>query len=145
MGDGELYFSGKTTLKNDVTIGAMIQLKVGTDSDTNNHVIDETYMTVDSKIGRVIVGNVKNVSNQMSVIAPSVSSLGVQETDFRRIVIVPAGFAYNKATYALLDDVSTKMSYITPTFSDLTFGVSLMPGNKTKGKIFACVCFFQND
>ena len=134
MGDGELYFSGKTTLKNDVKIGAMIQLKVGTDSDTNNHVIDETYMTVDSKIGRFIAGNVKNVSKQMSITAPSVSSLGVQETDFRRILIVPAGFAYNKATYALLDNISTKMSYITPTFSDLTLGVSIMPGNKAKGK-----------
>lgn len=134
MGNGEIYFSGKTKLKNGVEIGAMIQLKAGTDSDTGNHVIDETYMTVDSKIGRIIAGNVKNVSNQMSVTAPTTSSLGVQETDFTRIIVVPAGFSYNKATYALLDDVSTKMSYITPTFSDLTFGVSLMPGNKTKGK-----------
>ena len=70
----------------------------------------------------------------MSVTAPTASSIGVQETDFTRILVVPAGFAYNKATYALLDDVSTKMSYITPTFADLTFGVSIMPGNKTKGK-----------
>ena len=134
MGNGEVYFSGKTTLENGVEIGAMIQLKAGTDSDTSNHVIDETYITVDSKIGRVIAGNVKNVSNQMSVTSPSASSIGVQETDFTRILVVPVGFAYNKATYALLDDVSTKMSYITPTFSDLTFGVSIMPGNKTKGK-----------
>ena len=134
MGNGEVYFSGKTKLKNGVEIGAMIQLKAGTDSDTSNHVIDETYMTVDSKIGRIIAGNVKNVSNQMSVTSPTASSLSVQETDFTRILVVPAGFAYNKATYALLDDVSTKMSYITPTFSDLTFGVSIMPGNKTKGK-----------
>ena len=134
MGSAEIYFSGKTKLQNDIEIGAMVQLKAGTDSDTNNHVIDETYMTVDSKIGRIIAGNVKNVSYQMSVIAPTASSIGVQETDFTRILVVPAGFAYNKATYALLDDVSTKMSYITPTFSDLTFGVSIMPGNKTKGK-----------
>ena len=134
MGNGEVYFAGKTALKNGVEIGAMIQLKAGTDSDTSNHVIDETYMTVDSKIGRVIAGNVKNVSNQMSVTAPTASSIGLQETDFTRILIVPAGFAYNKATYALLDDVSTKMSYITPTFADLTFGISIMPGNKTKGK-----------
>ena len=134
MGNGEVYFFGKTKLENDVEIGAMIQLKAGTDSSTSDHVIDETYMTVDSKIGRVIVGNVKNVSNQMSVTAPSVSSLGEQETDFTRVIVVPNGFAYNKATYALLDDISTKLSYITPTFSDFTFGVSLMPGNKVKGK-----------
>ncbi len=134
MGDAEIYFSGSTTLRNGVKIGAMIQLEAGTDSDTSNHTIDETYMTVDSGIGRVIVGNVKNVSNQMSVTSPTVSTLGLQETDFRRLLVGPGNFAYNKATYALLDDISTKLSYITPTFSGFTFGISLMPGNKKKGK-----------
>lgn len=134
MGNAEIYFSGSTTLQNGVKIGAMIQLEAGTDSDTSDHTIDETYMTVDSKIGRLIVGNVKNVSNQMSVSSPNVSTLGVQETDFRRVVTVPAYFSYNKATYALLDDISTKISYITPTVSGFTAGISLMPGNKKKGK-----------
>ena len=134
MGNAEVYFSGKTKLENGVEIGAMVQLKAGTDSTTSDHVVDETYMTIDSKAGRFIAGNVKNVSNQMSVWAPSVSSVGEQETDFTRVIVVPAGFAYNKATYALLDDVSTKLSYVTPTVSDFTFGISLMPGNKTKGK-----------
>lgn len=134
MGDAEIYFSGSTTLQNGVKIGAMIQLEAGTDSDTSSHTIDETYMTVDSGIGRVIVGNVKNVSNQMSVTSPTVSTLGLQETDFRRLLVSPGNFAYNKATYALLDDISTKLSYITPTVSGFTFGISLMPGNKKKGK-----------
>lgn len=134
MGNAEIYFSGSTTLQNGVKIGAMIQLEAGTDSDTSDHTIDETYMTVDSKIGRLIVGNVKNVSNQMSVTSPNVSTLGVQETDFRRVITVPAYFSYNKATYALLDDISTKISYITPTVSGFTAGISLMPGNKKKGK-----------
>lgn len=134
MGDAEIYFSGSTTLQNGVKIGAMIQLEAGTDSDTSDHTIDETYMTVDSKIGRIIAGNVKNVSNQMAVTSPTVSTLGVQETDFRRVLTAPAGFSYNKATYAVLDDISTKLSYITPTFSGFTAGISLMPGNKKKGK-----------
>lgn len=74
----------------------MIQLEAGTDSDTSDHTIDETYMTVDSKIGRIIAGNVKNVSNQMSVTSPNVSTLGVQETDFRRVITVPAYFPITK-------------------------------------------------
>ncbi|MGN1078719.1 MAG: porin [Alphaproteobacteria bacterium] len=134
MGDAEIYFSGSTTLRNDVKISVMIQLEAGTDSDTSDQTIDETYMMVDSKIGRIIAGNVKNVSNQMSVTSPNVSTLGVQETDFRRVLIAPAGFSYNKATYAVLDDISTKLSYITPTVSGFTAGISLMPGNKKKGK-----------
>ncbi len=134
LGDAEIYFSGSTTLQNGVKIGAMVQLEAGTDSDTSDQTIDETYMTVDSTIGRIILGNVKNVSNQMAVTSPTVSTLGLQETDFRRIIVPPTGFSYNKATYALLDNISTKLSYITPTYSGFTFGVSLIPGNKTKGK-----------
>ncbi len=134
VGDAEVYFSGKTELRNGVKIGAMIQLEAGTDSSTSNHVIDETYMTIDSKIGRVIVGNVKNVSDQMSVTAPDASVLGLQDTDFTRMILLPESFSINLATYAALDDISTKVSYISPTFNDFTLAFSLMPGNKKKGK-----------
>lgn len=134
IGNAEIYFSGSATLSNDMKIGVMVQLEAGTDSDTSDHVIDETYMTLDTKVGRFIAGNVKNVSNQMAVVAPDASTLGIQETDFRRVVMAPALFSYNKASYATLDDISTKISYITPMMGGFTLGVSLMPGNKTKGK-----------
>lgn len=134
MGNAEVYFSGSTTLSNGVKIGAMVQLEAGTDSATTDQVIDEAYMTVDTSFGRFIVGNVKNVSNQMSVLAPDTSTLAMQESDFRRLISVPVGFSYNKSSYASLDDISTKFSYITPTLSGFTFGVSLMPGNSVKGQ-----------
>lgn len=134
IGNAEIYFSGSATLSNDMKIGVMVQLEAGTDSDTSDHVVDETYMTLDTKAGRFIAGNVKNVSNQMAVVAPDASTLGLQETDFRRVIMAPAGFSYNKASYAVLDDISTKISYITPMMNGFTLGVSLMPGNKVKGK-----------
>lgn len=134
MGNAEIYFSGTTTLDNGLKIGAMVQLEAGTDADTWSKVIDESYMTVDSVIGRVIVGNVKNVSNQMAITAPDVSTIGLQETDFTRMVAVPNGFNFLwDATYATWDDTSTKLSYITPTFAGFTAGVSLMPGNRMLG------------
>ncbi len=134
MGNAEVYFSGKHEFENGTVLGAMIQLEAGTDSDTSNNVVDETYMTFDSKIGRFIAGNVKNVSNMLAVRSRTVSTIGFQETDFKRMIVIPALFAYNKATYSTLDDISTKLSYISPEIAGFTFAVSAMPGNKTKGK-----------
>ena len=134
MGDAEIYFTGSHTFDNGMKISAMVQLEAGTDSNTSNQVIDETYMTFDSKIGRIIAGNVKNASNMLAVRSPTASLMGFQETDFTRLIAVPALFAYNKATYATLDDISTKLSYITPEIGGFSFGISLMPGNKVKGK-----------
>lgn len=134
MGDAEIYFTGSHTFENGMKAGAVVQLEAGTDSNTSNQVIDETYMTFDSKIGRIIAGNVKNASNMMAVRSPTASLMGFQETDFTRLISVPALFSYNKATYATLDDISTKLSYITPEIGGFSFGISLMPGNKVKGK-----------
>ncbi len=134
MGSAEIYFSGSTVLDNGIKVGAMVQLRAGTDPDTDTNTIDQTYLTVDSGIGRIIVGNVKNVAYQMAVTSPNVSTVGVQETDFDRMIIMPVGFNYYNATYATFDDVSTKVSYITPTLAGFTAAVSLMPGNNTKGQ-----------
>ncbi|HBO59912.1 MAG TPA: hypothetical protein DD624_08410 [Alphaproteobacteria bacterium] len=134
MGDAEIYFTGSHTFENGIKAGAVVQLEAGTDSNTSNQVIDETYMTFDSKIGRIIAGNVKNASNMLAVRSPTASVMGFQETDFTRLIAVPALFAYNKATYATLDDISTKLSYLSPVMNGFSFGVSLMPGNKVKGK-----------
>lgn len=134
MGNAEVYFSGKHEFENGTALSAMIQLEAGTDSDTSNNVVDETYMTFDSKAGRFIAGNVKNVSNMLAVRSRTVSTIGFQETDFKRMIVIPALFAYNKATYATLDDISTKLSYISPEMAGFTVAVSAMPGNKTKGK-----------
>lgn len=134
MGDAEIWFSGEHAFDGERKIAAMVQLKGGTDSGTSTHVIDQTYMTFDSEIGRIVAGNVKNASNMMAVRSPTVSPIGFQETDFTRMIAVPALFAYNKATYATLDDISTKLVYITPEIGGFSLGVALMPGNKVKGR-----------
>lgn len=134
MGSAEIYFSGSTTLNNGIKVGAMVQLRAGTDPDTDTNAVDQTYLTVDSAIGRIIVGNVKNVAYQMAVTSPDVSTVGVQETDFTRMIITPADFNFYDATYARFDDVSTKVSYITPTLAGFTAAVSVMPGNNKKGQ-----------
>lgn len=134
MGDAEIWFSGEHAFDGERKIAAMVQLKGGTDSGTSTHVIDQTYMTFDFEIGRIVAGNVKNASNMLAVRSPTASLIGFQETDFTRMIAVPALFAYNKATYATLDDISTKLVYITPEIGGFSLGVALMPGNKVKGR-----------
>ncbi len=134
IGNAEIYFSGKAELNNGIVIGAMVQLEAGTEPSTSSKTIDESYMTVDSKIGRIIVGNVKNVAQQMSVTAPDFSTVGLQDSDYDHLIIAPAGFEFYDATFPLFDDISTKISYITPTVAGFTAGFSFMPGNSTKGQ-----------
>ena len=134
MGDAEIWFSGEHAFDGERKIAAMVQLKGGTDSGPSTHVIDQTYMTFDSEIGRIVAGNVKNASNMLAVRSPTASLIGFQETDFTRMIAVPALFAYNKATYTTLDDISTKLVYITPEIGGFSLGVALMPGNKVKGR-----------
>lgn len=134
IGNAEIYFSGKAELDNGIVIGAMVQLEAGTDPGASSKTLDETYMTVDSKIGRIIVGNVKNVAQQMSVIAPDVSTIGLQDSDYGLLIAAPDGFSLHSATFPLFDDISTKVSYITPTIGGFTAGFSILPGNSTKGQ-----------
>lgn len=134
IGNAEIYFSGKARLNNGIVVGAMVQLEAGTDPSTASKTIDESYMTVDSSLGRIIIGNVKNVAYQMSVTAPDFSTIGLQDSDYNQLIIPPDGFTMHSATYPLFDDISTKISYITPTFAGFTAGVSFLPGNSTKGQ-----------
>lgn len=134
MGNAEIYFSGKAELDNGMTIGVMVQLEAGTDPSTSSKTIDETYLTLDTKIGRFIAGNVKNTAYQMAVRAPDVSTIGLQDSDYDRLIVVPYGFSAYNSTYPLFDDISTKVSYITPTIAGFTAGISLMPGNGTSGQ-----------
>jgi len=47
--DSEIHFNGRTTLDNGMTIGFRVELEGNTDSDQ----IDETYMFVEGKFGRI--------------------------------------------------------------------------------------------
>ncbi len=134
MGNAEIYFSGKAELDNGMTVGVMVQLEAGTDPATSSKSIDETYLTLDTKAGRFIVGNVKSTAAQMSVLAPTVSTIGQQDSDWSRMITVPYGFSAYSSAYSLVDDISTKISYITPTFNGFTAGFSVMPGNDSKGQ-----------
>ena len=142
MGDAEIYFSGSAELENGLKIGAMVQIKAGTEEKT----FDESYLFMQGGFGRVQMGNVKNVNYQMSVVAPTVSFIGVQESSYNRFGIFGLLGKSAEATYATWDDISTKLNYISPTIEGFTFGLSLMPSNRSGGQdntIFVNNAVFQ--
>ena len=134
MGYAEVHFKGTAELKNGLTVGTVVELKAGTDPSTAHTTIDQSYVTVEGNFGRIIAGNVTNVGEQMAVTSPTVSTLGIQESDFERLVLRPVDVRGLDATYSTFDNISTKVSYITPTVGGLTFGISLMPSNNPDGQ-----------
>ena len=73
QGESEIYFKGETTLDNGMLIGVMVQLEAGSDNNATageQDVIDESYMYVSGKYGKLILGSTDNVAHQMRATAP---------------------------------------------------------------------------
>ena len=65
--EGEVFFTGSTTLDNGLTFGVNIQLEARATSDQ----VDETYMYVDGSFGRILFGSENSASYLMHYGAPS--------------------------------------------------------------------------
>lgn len=143
MGDAQIEFSGYAALSQDYAVGLTAQLKGGTESADNDgfaneyalyadtkegRTWDEVFLTFDSPAGRLFLGNVKNVAYQMAVTAPTISALGVEESQLTRL-----SGAAPLTTIPVYDDIGAKIQYISPTFSGFTIGAGYMPANNTNG------------
>jgi predicted porin len=134
FGNGEIHFKGSTTLDNGIKVGVQVELEGGNRSESDP--IDESYVTVDSQYGRLVIGSDDNVAYSMHVSAPDVGRLGIEEsylTEDNGMTSKPtaaAGFSQTvpMTTALAYDNDAQKITYITPTFSGLTAGVSYIPG-----------------
>ena len=86
--DQEIHFNGRTTLANGITIGFRIELEGNTEGDQ----IDESYLFLESKFGRLELGQVNNVHYRMAYKAPDVFTRGwVNEGNFTNVMVNPTG------------------------------------------------------
>lgn len=132
FGNGEVHFKGSTTLDNGVKVGVQVELEGGNRSEDDP--VDESYVTIDSQYGRLVVGSDDNVAYSMHVSAPDVGRLGLEEsylTEVGGMTGRPAAIVANVPSSTSLnsDNDSQKITYITPTFSGLTVGASYIPGS----------------
>ncbi len=130
QGEGEIYFKGSTTLDNGMTVGVMVQLENGTDNNGDD-IIDESYLFVTGKFGKVEVGSTDNIAYKMRATAPNAAYTEVDDTAIPNYLIRP--FSDDNITDMGFDGDANKISYMTPKFYGLQAGVSFTPSNNASG------------
>jgi outer membrane protein OmpU len=126
--DTEVHFGGETTLDNGLTVGAQIEAKAQSGSDTS-FAVDESYAYFSGTWGRVNFGEEDGAAYLLQVAAPSADD----NIDGVRQFINPiseSGFlgVGTKLDYA--NDFARgadKITYLTPVFSGFQAGASYTP------------------
>jgi outer membrane protein OmpU len=117
--EGEIQFTGETTLDNGLTIGVNVQLEAVAQGDQ----LDEQYVYFSGNWGKVIVGAENSASYLMAYAAPGVG-LGVNSPNF--FLFSPQSMAPTANFTNAVSD-SNKLSYFSPRFSGFQLGVSYTP------------------
>ncbi|MHC4181272.1 MAG: porin, partial [Planctomycetota bacterium] len=104
--EGEIHFTGETTLDNGITFGVNIQLEGVTQADQ----IDESYLIVEGSFGRTLIGAENSAPYLMGYIAPSVA-LGVNSPNF--LIWETYGGAGTSTVVDFATSDSNKLTYFT--------------------------------
>jgi len=116
--EGEIHFTGKTTLDNGLTFGVNVQLEARATADQ----VDETFMYVEGAFGRVNFGNEDSAPYLMHYGSPSpVPAWGVNSPNANA-----SGFK-TSSTYTNVIGDADKITYFTPRMSGFQLGVSYTP------------------
>ena len=129
--DAEIWFEGKTTLANGISVAMRVELEAGTESDQ----IDESFAIVEGRFGRIEIGSTDNANFKMSIHAPEATiGQGVAGADVHSYNLVARPIrqaVYDSPFSATLprlgDNDSEKISYYTPRFEGIQLGFSYIP------------------
>ena len=120
------------TLDNGLALGFRVELEGNTDSDQ----IDESYMFLESRLGRVELGSINNVAYRMHFEAPEAFSRGwlTDDGNLTNLVVNPTGSPSLDSTLIgtqnrFFDNDSEKINYYTPRFAGFQIGVSYIPNS----------------
>ena len=130
--EGEIHFSGATTLDNGLTVGLRVELEGLTSVDQ----IDESYLYFESRFGELRIGQDDAASNSMSFGTPTV--IGALTPNDANLVFFtsPAANATNSIPIANPGDFvgdSEKIIYFSPRISGLQVGFSYTPDGTETG------------
>lgn len=132
QGESEIYFQGETTLDNGMTIGVMVELEAGADNGDGGDTIDESYLYVEGKYGKLILGSTDNAAYLMRATAPNAAYTEVDDVAIPNYLVRPDDVTDN-ITDLGFDGDSNKAIYMTPKFYGVQFGVSYSGSNNTEG------------
>lgn len=129
--DSEIWFQGKTTLANGISVALRVELEANTETDQ----IDESFGIVEGAFGRIEVGSTDNSAYKMSIHAPD-AALGIAVAGVQsytsNLVTNPTGSSIldtpiNTTLPRMFDNDSEKVSYFTPRFEGFQLGLSYVP------------------
>ncbi len=116
--EGEVHFTGSTTLDNGLKFGVNIQLEARETTDQ----VDETFIFIEGSFGRVNIGSENSAAYLMHFASPSpVIGWGLNDPNF-----LAAGFT-TPSTAPTEQSDADKITYFTPRFSGFQFGASYTP------------------
>ncbi|MBN2751904.1 MAG: porin [Rhodospirillaceae bacterium] len=130
QGESEIYFTGETTLDNGMVIGAVVELEAGSDNNDQD-TIDESYMYVSGKYGKMILGSTDNAVYLMRAVAPNASYMEADDTNTSYLLKPDA--VTDIITDPGFDGDANKVMYMTPKFYGVQAGVSYSPSNAADG------------
>lgn len=132
--DVEVWFTGETTLDNGLTVGARVELEGQTQSDQ----IDETWMYMKGSFGELRVGDEDDARRLKAVVGPMASKVfSAADPDDTMLhfsnnpLTQLTSYANNTAgvnnTVMKVENDSTKLIYMTPSFNGFSLAVSYAP------------------
>jgi predicted porin len=117
--EGEIHFSGETTLDNGLTVGFQAQLEAITQGDQ----MDETYLYFTGSWGRLQMGSENSAPYLMQYAAPA-AGLGLNSPNIKPINDFTAA---GTSTYLNQTSDANKITYFTPRFFGFQLGASYTP------------------
>lgn len=139
--EGEIYFTGETTLDNGLTVGVEVQLAASSNGNDSTlpgtgDTIDESYLYFSGNWGRVNVGSENGAAYLLQVGAPAVDA-NFDGIDPQYLVIngganvaVPVGgvgYSYGMGLDNIARGDAEKLTYLSPVFSGFQVGASYSP------------------
>jgi predicted porin len=130
--DSEIHFNGRTTLDNGLVLGFRVELEANTDADQ----IDESFMFMESRFGRIELGSTNNAAYKMHYEAPEAFTRGwlTEDGNLTNNVANPTGSPSLDSTLIgtknrFFDNDSEKITYYTPRFEGFQIGASYIPNS----------------
>jgi len=130
--DAEIYFQGKTTLANGISVGVRVELEAATETDQ----IDESFAFVEGAFGRIEMGSTDGAAFKTSIHSPEamtgIAVGGGYMLLTGNLVANPTRSTHLhtpfSATLPLFNDNdSERISYYTPRFEGFQLGLSYAP------------------
>ena len=132
INDVEIWFQGKTTLANGISVALRVELEGNTSTD----MIDESFAAIEGAFGRIELGSTDHAAMKTKVGAPELSSRGPgfsnQATMLGNLIASPAKSQgadgpFGSSWLRFMDNDSERISYYTPRFVGFQLGLSYTP------------------